>query len=318
MARATRGEKICLVGGSGFVGDHLLNRWTGRYRLEVLSRNPDHHKAGRVAPGSRFYALDVYDPAALARRFAGARAVVNLVGILNERGRDGKGFERAHVTLTERVIEACRTAGVSRLLQMSSLRAGEGESHYLRTKGEAEKRVRDSGLVFTIFRPSTIFGPGDRFLNRFATLLRLAPLGLPLACAEARMQPVYVGDVTRAFDAALDPHAPDDATWELGGPEVLTLKSIVEFVRDQIGMRQPVLGIPDFLARLQAVFFDFSPIKPFSTDNYKSLQVASVTEDNALPKLGIEPTAMEAIAPRYLGQRSRASRMQRWRAGAAR
>ncbi|MDX1569398.1 MAG: complex I NDUFA9 subunit family protein [Xanthomonadales bacterium] len=318
MAKVRNLKKICLVGGSGFVGEHLLNRWAGRYQLDVLSRNPDHHKDGRVVPGSRFHAVDVYDVNALKLRFDGAHAVVNLVGILNESGRNGKGFEKAHVTLTETALEAARKAGVKRFLQMSALRAGEGASHYLRTKAEAEQRVRSSRLRYTIFRPSTIFGPGDSFLNRFATLLRLAPLGLPLACPDAKMQPVYVKDVAAAFDAALEADAEANGIWELGGPRVYTLKELVCYVRDQIGMGQPIVGLPDAISRFQAFLFDYSPVKPFSSDNYRSLQVPSVTRDNALPKLGIEPTALEAIAPRYLGPGSKSDRLQRFRTRASR
>src|SRR5690606_20447992 len=132
----------------------------------------------------------------------GADAVINLVGILNEKGRDGSGFERAHVELTEVVIDACRSAGVSRLLQMSALNAGRGQSHYLRTRGESEARVRASRLDWTIFPPSVIFGPGDGLYNRFAGLLRPLPV-LPLACAGAKFAPVYVGDVVEAFARAV-------------------------------------------------------------------------------------------------------------------
>ncbi|MEM9303558.1 MAG: complex I NDUFA9 subunit family protein [Pseudomonadota bacterium] len=304
---------LCIVGGSGFVGGHLLNRWSGQHTIKILSRHGDGSALARVAPGSRHYAIDVYDPDMLAHHFAGADAVVNLVGILNEKGNDGSGFERAHVTLTETVIDACRRAEVSRLLQMSSLKAGEGESHYLISKGKAEARVRDSGLDWTILRPSTIFGPGDSFLLRFASLLKMVPLFMPLACPNARMQPVYVADVAAAFDRALTDRRAFGQTWELGGPEVMTLKEIVAYLRDLLGLRRTIIGLPDGIARLQASVFDLVPGKPFSSDNFRSLQSDSVTDDNALPKLGITPTPMNAVVPRYLGNRTRADRLQDFR-----
>ena len=306
---------ICLVGGSGFVGTHLLNHWGGRYQPLVLSRNPDRHRDGRVAPRSRFHAVDGRDADALALRFAGAGAVVNLVGILNESGHGGAGFSAAHVEVTRACIDACRQAGVSRLLQMSALNAGQGDSHYLRTKGEAEALVRESGLDWTLFQPSVIFGPGDSFLNRFAALLRMAPLGLPLACPDARLQPVYIGDVCRAFDAALTQRRLIGRTLELGGPQVMRLREIVDYLRGLLDLRRPVIGLPDGISRLMAMVLGHVPGKPFSIDNYRSLQVDNVTRDNALPALGIEPTPMAAIAPRYLGRGTRSDRLQRYRTG---
>src|SRR6185312_15504334 len=159
-----------------------------------------------VLPRASVVSADVYDRDVLRRHLAGADAAINLVGILNERGSDGSGFRKAHVELTETLVAACRAAGVARLLQMSALRAGEGESFYLKTRGEAEALVRSSPLAWTIFRPSVIFGPGDGLFFRFANLLRRTPV-LPLARAHAKFTPVYAGDVAAAFSRAIaHPH----------------------------------------------------------------------------------------------------------------
>lgn len=199
----TGSKRVVVLGGSGFVGRHLIARLRAAgHTVTVLSRNGHQRRGVTVEPGVKLVTVDVYDPDALARAFTGADAVINLVGILNEPGFGGSGFERAHVVLTSHVISGCLQAGVRRLLQMSALNAGRGKSHYLRTRGIAEERVRESGLDWTIFQPSVIFGRGDGLFQRFASLLRLAPV-LPLAKPDARFAPVYVGDVAEAITQCL-------------------------------------------------------------------------------------------------------------------
>jgi len=185
--------KITILGGTGFIGRVLLARLAQEgHELTVLSRNPHAHLVRLLPPGTRVVTGDVYDPSLLRNAFTGQDAVINLVGILNEAGNSGRGFQRAHVALTKLVIAACQLAGVRRLLVMSSLNAGRGESFYLKSRGEAEAAVKQSGLDWTIFQPSVIFGRGDSFLTLFAGLLAVAPV-VPLACPGARFQPA-VGD----------------------------------------------------------------------------------------------------------------------------
>jgi NADH dehydrogenase len=199
-----KARRIVVLGGTGFVGRHLVARLSSAgHRVDVPSRNAEMKRDLRVLPGVRVRTVDIHDPVQLAGSLAGAEAVVNLVGIVNERGFGGKGFRKVHVELTGKVIEACRKSGVTRLVQMSSLRAGEGESHYLKTRGEAEALVRTSGLEWTIMRPSVIFGPGDGLFCRFAGLLRAVPV-LPLVRARAKFAPVYVGDVAEAIARILE------------------------------------------------------------------------------------------------------------------
>ncbi|MEM7054892.1 MAG: NAD(P)H-binding protein, partial [Pseudomonadota bacterium] len=157
--------KILLLGGSGFVGGHLARRLADEdHTITIVTRYKPATRHLALVPGVRICQFDPYDPERLAQELDGHDALINLVGILNERGFSGKGFKRAHVELVETAIKACRSAGVSRFLQMSALKAGEGQSHYLTSRGEGEQRVRTSGLRWTIFRPSTIFGPDDSFL----------------------------------------------------------------------------------------------------------------------------------------------------------
>lgn len=305
--------KLVTIGGSGFLGLHVARAMAraGHDQI-VLTRQPAQARGFRLVPRVEVRKADVYDTTALAGIFEGADAVISMAGILNESGRDGSGFERVHVTLVDGVIEACRAAGVERVLHVSALGAGAGESHYQRTKGEAEHHLRDSGLATTLFRPSVVFGRGDSFFTRFASLLRLAPV-LPLACPGSKLQPVWAQDVAAAMVASLERSDAVGAAWELGGPEVYTLKALVQWTADTLGLKRAVIGLPDGVSRLQASVMDFVPGKPFSTDNYRSLQVDNVTRDNALPRLGIRPASIDAIVPEYLIESSRQKRLRKAR-----
>jgi uncharacterized protein YbjT (DUF2867 family) len=299
-------RSICVLGGSGFVGTHLAAALArDGWRITVPTRDPARARHLSPIPALRLVAADIHDPAVLASLCVGQQAVVNLVGILNESGRNGRGFERVHAELVRKLVETCRRQHVDRLLHLSALNAdaNNGTSHYLRSKGRGERILREESgpdLRWTIFQPSVIFGPRDDFLNRFARLLRAIPLGLPLARPGARFAPVWVGDVVAALQRALADDATAGESYELCGPERFTLREIVCRVRDELGLARAVVGIPDFAARLQAAICDFVPGKPFSTDNYRSLLVDSVCKVNGLARLGIQPRPLSAILPKYL------------------
>ncbi len=295
-----------MLGGSGFVGTHLCAALArDGWQITVPTRDPSRARHLGPIPSLKLVAADIHDPGQLAALCAGQRAVVNLVGILNERGRGGRGFGRVHAALAGSLVEACRRERVDRLLHVSALNADAdlGPSLYLRSKGRGERLIRDESgpdLRWTIFQPSVIFGPGDDFVNRFARLLRAIPLALPLARPGARFAPVWIGDVVAALLCALADDATAGESYELCGPEVFTLREIVCLVRDRLRLRRAVIGLPDFVSRIQAAACDFVPGKPFSTDNYRSLLVDSVCSVNGLARLGIRPQPLTAILPRYL------------------
>ena len=306
--------RIVLLGATGFVGHHVLPRLSAaghdclalsRYRMAVRELS--------IIPQVEVRQTDVYDAERLAACLQGADAAINMVGILNEPGRKGKGFHKAHVELVERLIAACRAAGVRRFVQVSALNAGKGNSHYLVSKGEAEARIRTAGdLDATILQPSVIFGEGDSFFNRFAGLLKLAPV-LPLACPDALMQPVWVGDVADAIVAVLPDKSTFGRTLVLVGPRAYSLRELVTFTALASGSRCRIVGLPDSLARLQGRVMDFVPGKPFSSDNYLSLQTPNTSEDNSLPELGIEPRSIESVVPEMLGASVRQCRLDEFR-----
>ncbi len=304
-------KTICILGGTGFVGRHLANRLTkARYPIKVLTRRRERHRDLLVIPTLDLVEADVHDPIVLQRELRGAGAVVNLIGILNERGDDGSGFHEAHVELSRKVILACRANAIPRLLHMSALNADAktGPSHYQRTKGEAEDLVHasaDEDLRVTSFRPSVIFGPDDDFFNRFAGLLKLLPFVFPLGCPHARFAPVYVGDVVEAMAQSLADPATYGRRYDLCGPRTYTLAELVAYTAQCLKLRRYVIPLNARLSLLQAQVLERVPGKPLSLDNHRSLQVDSVCGgENGLATLGLAPTAVESVVPAYLEERS--------------
>lgn len=319
-------KKICIIGGTGFVGRTLANHLTRKgYQLCIPTRDRESHRQELILlPTTELVEGDVHDPQQLQEFVGDCDAVINLVGILNERGHDGRGFHKAHVELTETILASCRAAGIQRYLHMSALNADaeRGPSHYLKSKGEAERSVLAAegyDLHVTSFRPSVIFGPDDSFFNRFAKLLKLTPLVFPLACPEARFAPVYVEDVAEAFVRSLNDPATYGQGYDLCGPHEYTLQQLVEYTAHCAGLKRRIIPLNNFLSRLQARVFDFVPGKPFSTDNYLSSQVANVcTNGGDLQRFDIDPTAIEAVVPRYLGNHSMRSLYNEFRREAGR
>ena len=301
MSRA----RIVILGGTGFVGHSLCERLVmAGHEVRILTRHRERHRDLLVLPTAQVVEADVHNPAVLKREFQGLDAVVNLVGILNESGRDGKGFERAHAELPAKVVQACRQNGVPRLLHMSALHASpDGPSHYLRSKGRGEQIVQaaeSNTLHVTSFRPSVIFGSRDSFTNRFAGLLRQVPFVFPLACPNARLQPVYVEDVVQAFVSALDRQATFGQRYNLCGPQVYSLREIVTWLARQLGLKRRILPLNNVLSMAQAAVLQFAPGKPFTLDNYQSLQVASVCEAGFPVIFGVTPSRLEDVVPTYI------------------
>jgi len=308
-------SNILVVGGSGFVGRHLVAALAARgAKVTVPTRRRDRAKHLILLPTVDVVQVERLDARVLSQLAVGRDAVVNLAGILN-----GPGFTATHVELAQGVVNACRSAGVKRLLHMSAVGADSGApSEYLRSKGIGERAaLAADDLDVTVFRPSIIFGPEDRFLNLFARLAALFPV-LAIGSPDARFQPVYVGDVVRAMLAALDDRAHlsgmPGKRYDLCGPKEYTLRQLVELVCAMTGRRRLVIGLPDSLSYLQALVFEKLPGQLVTRDNYHSLKVPSVS-DGAFP-FGIQPVLLEAVAPSWLsptGPRERYPRL-RWKA----
>lgn len=302
---------ICVIGGSGFVGRHLCQQLAAQgYRVRVPTRDRERAKALILLPTVDVVVADVQDPATLAALVQGCDAVINLVGVLHD-ARGKRGFAAAHVALARKVVAACRANKVRRLLQMSALAAAtDAPSAYLRSKGQAEMIVRESGLDFTIFRPSVIFGPDDSFLNMFARLARALPV-IALASPGARFQPVYVDDVAAAFVRALADGTTFGQCYELCGPQRYTLRELVAYVGRITGHQRPIIGLNRALSYCQAYAMEWLPVKLMTRDNLRSMEIDNVS-DSAFP-FGIKPQALEAVAPMWLATRTPRARYQRFR-----
>lgn len=309
-------ENVCVLGGSGFVGSHLCERLAASgYRVRVPTRRAERVKHLAILPTVEVVEANIHDPDTLAWCLRGQHAVINLVGVLHD-GRGTQSFQRAHIELARHVIAACRARGVQRLLHMSALNADtQGPSAYLRSKGEAEAIVRDSGLQYTIFRPSVVFGPRDRFLNVFACLQSVLPV-VALGCPDARFQPVYVEDVAQAFVMALDNPESVHAAYDLCGPRVYTLRELVRYAGQVSGHPRPIIGLGAGLSYLQATALELLPGKLMSRDNVRSMQVDSVCTSQF--PFGIRPTALEAVAPTWLSALSPRAHFDRFRIAARR
>lgn len=314
--------KICVLGGTGFVGTELVARLADAgHFVRVPTRALVNGNHLLVLPTIEVIAANVHDLRVLGVLFESMDVVVNLIGILNERGRRGSGFRAVHAELASKVVEAARAARVKRLLHMSSLGADKSApSHYLRSKAEAEAIVRNAPAAIgaTIFRPSVIFGSGDSLTNRFAGLLRMSRGVLPLARPNARFAPIHVGDVTEAFLRALSDRSARGQTYELCGPDVVTLRQLVQMTAQAAGLPCHIIPLPNLVARVQAFLMDFLPGKPFSTDNYKSLTIDSVCRENGCERLGIRPTPLAAVLPTYLGSESLQARLSGYRSSTPR
>lgn len=342
-------ERICVLGGSGFVGTHLVSQLAARgLQVRVLSRRREMAKELILLPTVEVVEADVHDQQELIRHFRGMDAVINLVGILHEAkigrvdlpsARRGD-FQQVHVELPRKVIHAMGEAGVHRLLHMSALGANpNSRSAYQRSKGIGEALVREAarqhvehenwylngpkfihgyGLNVTIFRPSVIFGRGDSFLSMFAGLLKTFPV-LPLAGAASRFAPVYVEDVARAYADSLDNTATYGQTYDLCGPKTYTLQELVSYVGEVVGKKRSIVPLGKWLSYFQAWTLEFKPGKRLMTrDNYYAMGTDNVCAGGWPAVFGFQPAALEAIAPEYLRADSPRARYDEYRENAHR
>jgi NADH dehydrogenase len=306
-------SNILILGGSGFVGSHLIRLLVQDcHSVTVPTRRLARAWDLTVNPTAWVVEADIHDDATLARLMHGKDVVINLVGILNG------NFQKAHVDLPRRIASAALKAGVPRLLHMSALGAApDAPSKYLRSKAAGEAAIRSvvdaagNGLNVTVFRPSVIFGDHDSFLNLFGRLQALAPV-LPLACPNAQFQPVWVDDVARAFMASLNDGESVGRAYDLCGPRIYALRQLVEYAGEVTGHRKPIIGLSDRLSYLQAMMMEWIPGAPMSRDNYYSMQKPNVCGEGCVFPFGIQPTALEVIAPTYLGRENHQGRIDRY------
>lgn len=308
---AATDARLLILGGTGFVGRALCRQLVGAgaTRITVPTRRASHGKPLSVLPGVTVLQADVHDDATLTRLVREADVVINLIAILQ--GSEA-AFEAAHVRWPQRLVTACEAAGGRRLIHVSALGVDEhAPSRYLRSKARGEAVIRASGQAWHLLRPSVIFGAEDRFTNLFADLQRLLPV-LPLAGAEARFQPVWVEDVARALRRMIALPATAGRIYEAAGPQVLTLRELVQVAGRSLSRQRPVLPLPAPMAWMQAVFMECLPGEPLmSRDNLASMRVPNVASGQlpGLPALGIDPRSLSGV----LEAPPRARQLDGWR-----
>ena len=302
-------KKILILGGTGFVGTHVCEKLIKQQcSVTVATRRRDSARHLQLLPLLEVAEVNVHDPAALAALVAGHDAVVNLVAILH--GTEA-AFDRAHVQLPQKLVQACQSSGVRRIVHISALGASPSSaSLYQRSKARGEAVLLASKLDVTLLRPSVIFGAEDKFLNTFAALQAVFPV-IPLAASGARFQPVWVEDVASAVLRCLPDNHTIGQIFEACGPEVFTLKELVQWAGRCAGVNggrgRPILALPDALARLQAWLMELMPGDPvLSRDNLDAMKTDNVASGllPGLQTLGIHPATLAAIAPGYLGARN--------------
>jgi NADH dehydrogenase len=316
-------QRVLVLGGSGFVGRQVCEQLARLgWHITVPTRRAVNAARVQSLPGLTVIEANVHQETDLARLMPGHDAVVNLVAVLH--GSEER-FESVHVDLPGKIASAMKKAGVQRLVHISALGADpQGHSMYQRSKARGETVLLNAGLQLTILRPSVIFGAEDKFLNLFADLQAVAPF-MPLAGSGTRFAPVWVGDVARAVVVSLQNLDTIGQTYELCGPDVLTLGELVKRAGQWAGVNhgqgRPVIGLPMWVGWLQAAAMELAPGEPLmSRDNLASMKVDNIATGQypGLSALGIAAASAAGVAPSYLGHRGPRSKLNRWRAGAGR
>jgi NADH dehydrogenase len=305
-------SRILVLGGSGFIGTHVVSQLTARgLRVVVPTRHRERARHLIVLPTIDVIETRLSSAGALDDLISGCDAVINLVGVLQSQpgGLDdpfGAEFRRAHVDLPEAIVRACQRAGVRRFIHVSALGVSDdpavrGPSRYLRSKAAGEAHIRQSvDLDWTILRPSVVFGADDAFLNLFASMQRRLPL-VPLARPQAKFQPIWVEDLGRAIVNLIDNPITFGKTYDLVGPEVFTLRQLVGMAGTWSGHPRPIIGLPSGIDRLVAGIMEMAPAPPMTIDNLDSMSIDNVSNHPLSPELGISPSSLQTIGPAMFG-----------------
>lgn len=307
---------ITVFGGGGFIGRHLVRKLAHKgWRIRIVSRTPGLH--GHLQPLGDVGQIVVQpakiaDEAALTQLLAGSTAVVNLIGILYENGK--QRFDEVHGELPGRIARAATAAGVGRMVQVSAIGADEGSSSaYARSKARGEAAVRQGFASAVVIRPSIVIGPEDDFFNRFAAMARVLP-ALPLiGGGKTRFQPVYVGDVAHAIVAGIERDETKGQTYEVGGPKTYSFEELLRYMLDVIGRKRFLFNLPFGIAAIQARLMELLPVPPLTRDQLDMLKTDNVVGEDALTldDLGIAPTPIETVVPSYLARHRRGAHRAR-------
>ncbi|MFQ5518441.1 MAG: complex I NDUFA9 subunit family protein [Mariprofundus sp.] len=292
------GQRVCIIGGSGFVGRSIVGQAIAAgHKVTVACRHPERAR-DLLVKGATLARVDVAAGSGIHEAVADQDVVIYLVGLLFEKG--GQNFQAAHVNGVASVLAACKQAGVGRYLHMSALGAGSvAESSYASTKAEAEALVKASGLAWTIFRPSIIYGAGDNFFNQFKAMSAMLPV-LPVISGGTRFQPVWVEDVARAFVASIDNRHVSGQSFDLGGPAQYSFQELLALMLSELDRERLLIPVPGFAAKLMAVFTAILPTPPITLDQLKLLGHDNIVEGDAFPTEFGEAAALEQVLPTYI------------------
>jgi uncharacterized protein YbjT (DUF2867 family) len=294
-------QHVTVLGGSGFVGSSIVAKLDAAgYQVKVLSRRRESSKHLILLPNVQVVECSISDNKALTEALRGSHAVINLIGILHENQKTS--FDAIHHQLPRQIAQTCEALGIKRFIHMSALQAGaNAPSLYLKSKAAGENAMNqfNQKIDVTIFRPSVIFGRHDSFINLFAQLVKFLPV-IALAKPNAKFQPIWVEDVAQCFVHALENTDTYNKTYELGGPNIYTMRELVQKVMDIMGKQRPIIGLNDSLSMAQGFMMELMPIQLMSRDNIRSMQIDNVTSQAIAPELNVSPAALEAVVPEYL------------------
>lgn len=314
-------REIAILGGSGFVGRYLINRLSQEdVTIRVPTRRRERNRHLLVNHKVKLIEADIHEDEELEALLSGVDVVINLVGILHG---SQESFRKVHAELPERIVKICNQLGTPRLLHMSALQAGAANamSQYLRSKCEGENAAHllsSHKVHVTTFRPSIIFGAGDRLFNQFAKLLRLPLVAVPLACPEARFAPIYAADVAEIMAQSIDNPDTFEKRFDLCGPSEYSLMELMEITERTIGVRRLIVGMGDGLSKLQAMVLGMLPGKLMTLDNYLSMQLPNTCKEPQAAPFQMERTPLEAVIPNYLGSKHQQVRYMEYRTAAKR